>query len=234
MQCEPSAKHVRLSECSCFVDSESIRCGEAWKVIYQQVADRVNAVAQQVRQQQSHAQRVISDTVTITSPSRHTDRESEVKNTTSRNTSRASMYFALPAARQSDITTHVLRSAGSRGEADRPGSGKMIADGRSWNFDPSSVFAQVDAFVQRCRDLLEVLRTVPSTTLQVLINDLVTLRFVRGSCNSPDALRACQQTSELLCRPLAARVGPKSKKGLIMRRCCLAEGCTTQMFADVS
>jgi dynein heavy chain len=27
---------------------------------------------------------------------------------------------------------------------------------RHWRFDPSSIFAQVDAFVQRCRDLLEV------------------------------------------------------------------------------
>lgn len=25
-----------------------------------------------------------------------------------------------------------------------------------WDFDPSSIFAQIDAFVQRCRDLLEV------------------------------------------------------------------------------
>ena len=27
---------------------------------------------------------------------------------------------------------------------------------RQWNFDIASIFAQVDAFVQRCRDLLEV------------------------------------------------------------------------------
>ena len=29
-------------------------------------------------------------------------------------------------------------------------------DKRNWDFDPSSVFAQIDAFVQRCRDLLAV------------------------------------------------------------------------------
>lgn len=26
----------------------------------------------------------------------------------------------------------------------------------AWDFDQSSIFAQIDAFVQRCRDLLEV------------------------------------------------------------------------------
>jgi dynein heavy chain len=30
------------------------------------------------------------------------------------------------------------------------------ADAQPWNFDESSIFAQIDAFVQRCRDLLEV------------------------------------------------------------------------------
>lgn len=32
----------------------------------------------------------------------------------------------------------------------------MSKSARPWNFETSNIFAQVDAFVQRCRDLLEV------------------------------------------------------------------------------
>ncbi len=32
----------------------------------------------------------------------------------------------------------------------------MPKNSRQWNFETSNIFAQVDAFVQRCRDLLEV------------------------------------------------------------------------------
>lgn len=31
-----------------------------------------------------------------------------------------------------------------------------FCNGAVWDFDQSSIFAQIDAFVQRCRDLLEV------------------------------------------------------------------------------
>ena len=44
--------------------------------------------------------------------------------------------------------------------------------GRKWDFDISSIFAHIDAFVQRCRDVLEVceaqMQFAPKTDLPVL------------------------------------------------------------------
>ena len=38
----------------------------------------------------------------------------------------------------------------------RTAAAVAASSSREWNFDDASIFAQIDAFVQRCRDLLEV------------------------------------------------------------------------------